>query len=70
MRRGQCPSLGADSYEVEAERGQRAWERIGTIFSTETFISSPGITGNQQREVSAGDVIHEIIYRRHVETCK
>lgn len=55
---------------MEAERGQRAWERIGTIFSTGTFFSSPSIIGNLQGEVSFGDMIHEITYRRDAETCK
>lgn len=68
MRRGQCSSLGVESCEGEAERGQRARERIGTIFRTETFFSGPGITGNLQEEV--GDVIQGIMYRRDVETCK
>lgn len=44
---------------MEAERGQRALERIGTIFSTGTFFSSPGFTGYLQGEVSVGDMIDE-----------
>lgn len=51
--------LGAESHEVESERGQRAWERIGIIFSARTFFCSPGITGNLWGEVSIWDMIHE-----------
>lgn len=64
VRRGHCSSLGAELCEVEAER---AWERIDTIFSTGTFFSSPGITGNLQGEISVGDMIHKVIYRRDMQ---
>lgn len=32
--------FGAKSCELETERGQRAWDRMGTIFSTGAFFIS------------------------------
>lgn len=51
--------LGAESRELKSKRGQRAWERIGIIFSTRTFFGSPGITGNLWEEVYIWNMIHE-----------
>lgn len=67
VRRAHCSSPGAKLCEVEAER---AWDRIGTIFNTGTFFSSPGITEKLQEEFSVGNMIQEVTHRRGVVTCK